>query len=504
MCKFEKLEEDFRFLSKEESIGIYNKCEVIEIYGITSSHVFNILTVLRYTTDNIKEQSGYITKKPMTFKGMRNIKWGIKRRWLDKNNCENIFKKLLQNNKLTFEDSTSKIGRLELIRKKYVSCYKDDLNNILQKSNENGNYVMEAFDISKKDVKFLLENQIALNEFSDDVNQLVGFDIMKIPDRLGNVIFQFPINKVEFNIDNDNDNFYIEINLNKDLNKENTPDLHIIIYEEESGYIKVKNIEKHITIPLSEFYHIKIKIVDLNKNIILWENNFSPFKIEMMPSYKVIKQNRIFELDGRKEKVILDKWINSKISQNMVYWINDRRYDKELKLLEEQKSFVQYKGINGNEALKDIRYLLNRYGQYGVYLWDKFLSAKDIKNTLYYTPYIDVPLKAITGLENTIGDNKKDRIDSIKVELDKDNKEDLHINLEVRAKKGNNGWDFHDRFLIFPLPKPKVWSLGISVNQLGRSYHILQEIKHAKYVLGSFNELWNCLNNEDCIVWKLK
>ena len=87
-------------------------------------------------------------------------------------------------------------------------------------------------------------------------------------------------------------------------------------------------------------------------------------------------------------------------------------------------------------------------------------------------------------------------------EFNKDDKEFLFLNLEIRGKIGTNGYDFHDRFLIFPSEKPKVWSLGISVNQLGKSHHILQEVKNAKHILNAFNQLWEELNREECLVWK--
>ena len=87
-------------------------------------------------------------------------------------------------------------------------------------------------------------------------------------------------------------------------------------------------------------------------------------------------------------------------------------------------------------------------------------------------------------------------------EFEKDEKEFLFLNLEVRGRIGSHGYDFHDRFLIFPLEKPRVWSLGISVNQLGASHHILQEVKNAQHILNAFDKLWNELSNEECLVWK--
>jgi hypothetical protein len=79
------------------------------------------------------------------------------------------------------------------------------------------------------------------------------------------------------------------------------------------------------------------------------------------------------------------------------------------------------------------------------------------------------------------------------------------INLEFRMQHSQYGWTFHDRFLIFPGSKetrPKVYSLGTSVNSLGFSHHILQEISHPQRVIDAFEELWEKLNNEDCLIWK--
>ena len=89
-------------------------------------------------------------------------------------------------------------------------------------------------------------------------------------------------------------------------------------------------------------------------------------------------------------------------------------------------------------------------------------------------------------------------------ELECDDEKFLFMNLEVRGKIKQYGYKFHDRFLIFPLEQPKVWSLGISVNQLGASHHILQEVKNAQHILNAFNKLWDELNHEECLVWKSK
>lgn len=77
--------------------------------------------------------------------------------------------------------------------------------------------------------------------------------------------------------------------------------------------------------------------------------------------------------------------------------------------------------------------------------------------------------------------------------------------MEIRCQRGNYGWKFHDRFLIFPgsvKEKPKVWSLGTSINNIGVRHSILMEVNNPQNILDAFNELWNDL--KDSILWKSK
>lgn len=130
------------------------------------------------------------------------------------------------------------------------------------------------------------------------------------------------------------------------------------------------------------------------------------------------------------------------------------------------------------------------------------MSAIDIKNTLYYIKNTYVPMKAISGLKQS--KNKRKVKQEMLNEFKKDKQNFLFLNLEVRGKIGYHGYDFHDRFIIFPFEKPKVWSLGASVNKLGTSHHILQEVKNAQHIVNAFDKLWDELNSEECLVWKIK
>jgi hypothetical protein len=79
------------------------------------------------------------------------------------------------------------------------------------------------------------------------------------------------------------------------------------------------------------------------------------------------------------------------------------------------------------------------------------------------------------------------------------------LRLEFRVKIGAAGWGFHDRFLLFPRTTQRaalVWSLGTSVNSLGKQHHILQQVDNGQVVMDAFVALWDELSCPEHLIWK--
>ena len=78
------------------------------------------------------------------------------------------------------------------------------------------------------------------------------------------------------------------------------------------------------------------------------------------------------------------------------------------------------------------------------------------------------------------------------------------LRLEYRTRYGPQGWEFHDRFLIFPAAAdgPQAWSLGTSINSLGLAHHILQRVSNGALIAAAFDELWAALDQPQHLVWK--
>ncbi len=510
--------DDFELLLKNGNIGIYKKCEVIEIFGFntTNKKPFNILTLVTFEDTKQINIEGLMTEKLNSFKGVKNLKWGINRKILDIPTIQSFYKILLENKKYCLDKKTeSDIGTLNFLSKQFIeideTLNKIQLNNILKNNFNNGSYILEAFDETKECLQFLIEDTILLNDLSEKVSDLVDIKLANVSDRLGNVIFQFPINifKLQYLVPNGQNLIQFNFKFHSELSKK----LEILVVAENKFDNSIldfntKTIKNNDSITIDTSENIEYFLIDKKSNLILNKNSLNGIKYMMNTISLVNQQPRCFKIENDDFEVTVHNnttsFIGGNPNQTTEYttWINNRKYEHERKELEKSKSFIQYFGNQGEDekAINDIISLIKTNGDQGVFLWDPYLDAIDIKKLLYHTPTVNVDLKAITGLKQN--KDKKKEILKMRNEFESDDINYLSLNLEVRGRINNNGYDFHDRFLLFPLEKPRVWSLGISVNQLGKSHHILQEVKNAQHILNAFNSLWNQLNNKGCLVWK--
>lgn len=497
---------DFDFLLADGNVGFYNKCEVIEIFGINTNDnkTFNIFTLIVFEDTTQCESEEFITQKLESFKQRKDLKWGIKKRIISLEKVRSIFNDLKNEGlfKITDEILT---GQLQFSNKQYIqpndSFISPQLNNVLKNNFHTGSHLIEGFDNTKENTRFLLDNPELLNDFSEKVSQIIPISIGSLSDRLGNVIFQFPINifKIQVLTLGINEGFQLDFAFNPRLEKE--PALQVIAKTTLDNAVLdcvVQDIKNNTPVLMNTHEAVELKVFNKENNLIVYKNSFVTVKNIVISSGIVNPQNRFFSVGDKQYRIsVTHARLPNTIGEQdnkQSNWIYNRKYDQELKGLEQSKSFIQYKRASKDKAINDIRELINQHGRDGVYLWDPYLSALDIKNTLYFCKSTNVELKAITA--------KKGCKSSDVNEFKKDDKEYLLLNLEVRKQSGNHGDKFHDRFLIFPLEKPKVWSLGTSVNSLGKDHHIMQEVQHAQHILNAFNELWEELNHEECLVWK--
>lgn len=268
-----------------------------------------------------------------------------------------------------------------------------------------------------------------------------------------------------------------------------------------------------------------ISIYDTENNVLLYSAEFTPMR-HLSANYSIRCNGgptRIFSNAGNKVYLEIYSNIQTEIGHIEPKALNERLkqrlYREASEKLHRDLKLVQYnpgkanifgqifnKDKSRDEALKDLRELINQHGKESVCLWDPFLSADDVINTLFYNQNCGAIMRAITRIKVT-EDNSKS-----KTELIQEYKEKLSqacicpygLSVEFRSTLGGTFADFHDRFLIFPdvKPRPLVWSLGTSVNSMGKSHHLLLQLQHGQMIVDAFEQMWAESDKPKQLIWK--
>ena len=182
-----------------------------------------------------------------------------------------------------------------------------------------------------------------------------------------------------------------------------------------------------------------------------------------------------------------------------------------------------YSAGEHDKAISDIRSIIN-----GLLLWDlqeiriidPYLSSEDILNTAAFCEKQNIRVCCLTDI-HTISRNKnaKKLLPETNEEINEDNYDKIllrlrqqleagignntDLRLSFRTVHGNNGMSFHDRYLIlkFGNNKTRVWSLGTSINSVGKSHHIIQIVVAPMIIDNFFDEVWQKTANEECKIY---
>lgn len=495
----------FEDMINNKDVGSYNCCEIIEIFGFnkTKNNCYNIYAIVVFENSNIQiDEEEYLTEKLIKIDKDNSV--GIKKMRVKISEIIPFFTNL-KNNIYTLKNKELNIGNMAYFEKIFIEKTESSshpINYIIKNNFDNGSYIFEFFDSSKNNVKYLLEDSRKLNRLSEEISKIIPIKIGPVSDRLGNVVFQFPITSLNVELKNKKEVeliFHGEDKVLEGLQIIAKSVYDNIIFDSTQTNLLKGEKSKILDINIKDTYELELEI--FKGNLLLYKNNIYYMKKILFDINIGNSQKRFFKINESEYSLDINITSpgNSSLNERKeecFNYMNERKFENELNELKKNKSFLQYKTKENEKALNDIRILINIYGKNGVYLWDPYANAVDIKNTLYFNKISNAKMRVITNLD-------RQKANETKIELEKDEKEYLLMELEVRNKTGNKGYSFHDRFLIFPLEKPKVWSLGISINQVGKSHHILQEVSQPQHIVNSFNELWESLNVEECLLWKI-
>jgi len=517
-------------------LGFYTQFEATEIFAIpagqsTPVNVFSILTA-EDRLDAPLHAVKCLNESRIRLKTLKGWVFGIQQYSRPIAELTQLFEDLCKTGEWKPSGESLQVGKVSPIPLQFVppdSVDEVPWNRVLKNNFWNGSYLLEWADLQKTALEQLFQDPPRLQELSDCVRRCIPIGIARLSDRLGNIVVQLPVTALlaKFTKPRTSSDFVVKVAWNPKA----TPRPLRATCEMEfdgliSGYTssEVNAPETRLAVPPGQGLHRGVIWDDQNR-LILAATRPSAFMSEVRLNLNISDpEPRVFsvqESDGsttRRQVPLLSNttsMIGKAQDDGNGGWTQRRMYREELSRLAAERRFVQYNPRTGQQcaehekALGDIRLLINHYGQAGAWLWDPYLSAHDVLETLFYCQHSNADLRALTSaLEpaNACSLNTGEKfIERQRATFESAQSNVRGLRLQYRAKIGPNGWGFHDRFLIFPSTIDRAalaWSLGTSVNSLGTQHHILQRVDDGQIIMDAFLDLWNQLSLPEHLVWK--
>ena len=518
------VEADCKLLTTPGNIGFYRRCSFVEVF-LTVKDSGDILPLYTLATfEDAVTESLSPTFNGLPYSITAGYKLGIRVYDMTTEDAESVLLALLRTNCWTaHNDGRRKSSSLKPLRRQFVPPVQYRTNAVLKNNFFGGSHLLEFFDESKESFAFLtdLSERHLLAKLTEEIENRTQLNFFINPDRLGNVVFQFPVNvlDVTYRIEENNTRYRLNFAWHPRLGGDGKGCTIISWATLEKTVIHQAlfpyngNTEQFLPITAIDKEAV-IEVIDQASGLLLSQSTPGPpIAVALMFTF-LDPSPRVFYLDGQENRVSIKQMGTPDLpAANYKDHIRGSSYSVEKRELINRLDFKQYWAGMEEEALDDLQKLIRENDRQGVNLWDPYLRAADIFRTLYYSSNARVPLRAICSFSSKKrrGDLQEDAlsieqlIQQQRTLLSHPLNRNHSLNLEFRTQYSEHGYGFHDRFLLFPgygRQPPKVYTLGTSVNAMGKSHHILQLVPHPQPVIDAFYDLWDRLQHPDCLVWK--
>lgn len=403
-----------------------------------------------------------------------------------------------------------------------------------------GYYLCELFS-EKKVLSTLSEKDN--KKIQEVINKAgLGFNLESLSDRIGNIVCKIPMEIIKHKKVRFTPELGIagQFTLNNDSVKPVECVLQIIL-ENDATIIETR-VQEMIFSKKGEMKEYSIAPNQYINRIILSDKKsgiiyYSAIRDYSFGSnyYSVISSPRYMEQSSQKRIIVIDSKLKE-IKLTRVAGIGKVSIAKEIREIEKRQhkwmTEYEYKHhffrsfVSGQEkeAIQTIIDICNDTDLFWdlkeIWLVDPYLSAEDILKTVVYCGKYGISVKCLTNIA-CINNNKATRTEKTEEELEdkcrfqmtvaKYNDDlkkafgnQIDLKLEFRTIAGMRVKSFHDRYLIlkYGLNKSRAWSLGISVNSLGKSHHIIQIVQSPMDVIKTIEDIWEQSMGEDYLIYR--
>lgn len=522
---------DFDLLLSKGTVAQYEECEFTHIFLIENStrkvyHYFGIITFEEYVEVSDELHDKKITHKLISINS--DLKLGIQQMRISLAEAREIFEQV-NANALTFRKTPFIIPEnLQLIPKVHVpgtwGGTNTPIDNVLKPNTWGDRYIIEF--LSSKNVLNTLLSSTEFDKINTEIRNLIPIELAKVYDRIGSLIFEFPITllSVSYGLMKNHCSLNLKIIPEKNLVQQDSicTTIKTSIDHTETGFRFHEGCAEEIELTIGDSNNMEIMIFNKNNGVIYHSSKVN-FLRSIHMNFGIGTQNsepRIFEnSNGQKVEVSLMSYMSSDTGTSESYdvRINDRI--RQNKILQKSGDFLNVSHGERIKALAYLRRIIQNSSTTAleIWLWDPYLKHTDIFDTIYYCTCPTVFFKCLTS-KKTFQSDKENLTDHDSTNIDKfitserqsfhsANTNNLGMNMEFRIAHGDSSSSFHDRFLLI-IPKEKetlpiVYSLGTSVNSLGKAHHLIQKALDPKVIVNTFQKAWELANNPNTLIIKL-
>lgn len=525
--------EDFDLLLQPGNIAFYKGCEVTQIFLFESAckKVKNYFTLFVFDEiDKIDERPRYLSRKLEPIDKKYSL--GIQQKRISLDLAKKNFLEI-KNGKMNYDKECEISQQMALFPKTYVpshySAFPPLLNLILKPNYWGDSYIIEFFDRTQMFLDSDEESRNTTKKINEIISSVpeIHIDLSKVYDRVGNIIFQFPITVLTTKIFSEKDSVNLGVESQYHPSILNPKNLHIQMSASLDDVITGFNAtdtteaKPKCVLKVGDDNSLSTTIFDKSNALIL-HNSTAFFIKELHVSGRIGMQYsapRTVKLKNGKEEheEYIELFQRNEFKQSYSNY-NDyfeiiRKRHRNNELLSESGDYRLFKCNEHSEALEYLREKIKDTSGAikEICLWDPYLTALDIMETLYFEN-TGLPFRCITNYHNAkkcrkeVSSFEQFCEDQKKCFEQKSN--NLRVKLKFLAQHDGYGWKFHDRFLIFvpydSTDLPIVYSLGTSINSVGKDHHIIQKVTNPREILDNFDELWNLLDNGKCLVAEFK
>ncbi len=524
-----------RRLTERGTLGFYTRVEATEIIAFPPERQppVNVLTLLvaEEAPDTTDAEPPFLNPERITVAGLRNWRFGIRRYVTPIDRIVPLFEQLATSGVWDASGEALCQNADKAQPPQFVppdALQEIPWNRVLKNNFWNGSYVIEWADTTKANLAPLFASPYQMQALSEAIQAHIPIGLASLSDRWGNIVLQLPVTVLMAQFGGQQDGtFVVETGWHPHATQRPLRATVELEFDNVvTGYqsVAVEGERTLLPLPPGPGIHRGSLWDDANGLILAATGSSAFIRSVGMNLQPIAPEPRVFSLpDGsgghQPQRVQIYDSLQSLVgpseSDGNGGWTRRRMYRDETTRLVQERRFVQYrpqsdqKVLEHQKALDDIRYLIRRYGEEGAWLWDPYLSALDILKTLFFSPHRGSDLRGLTAQEEPpcqsahdgTGDFKQRQIDTFASAQSNF----YGLKLEYRARSGSAGWAFHDRFLIFPRRESGAlaWSLGTSVNSVGKAHHILQRVDDGQQVMDAFVELWDELQGPNHLIWKV-